>query len=301
VVIRPATVEINKVWNAQVYQPFATTLADKYPFTANAKIEASAAEIGQVFGPDGAVAKFASTTIGPLSVRRGDMLAARTWGDLGLAFVPEFTTGFTRWIAPLTGGAAGGAGGAAAAAPQTVFQILPVPSQGATEYTIEIDGQQLRYRNTPPQWTNFVWPNPQGTPGAKVTATTFDGRSVELLNEPGRFGLERLIATATRKRRPDGAFDLTWTRDGISVSISLRIISSPQSGGSTASDSPQGQGLRGLRLPTSIADVNAPASTSTPPAPAGSPPSTPAPAQTPSTTQAANRPAVTDEQGGTPQ
>jgi hypothetical protein len=30
-------------------------------------------------------------------------------------------------------------------------------------------------------------------------------------------------------------------------------------------------------------------------------PSTPAPAQTPSTTQAANRPAVTDEQGGTPQ
>ncbi|WP_273794069.1 hypothetical protein, partial [Brucella intermedia] len=42
VVIRPATAEINQVWNAQVYQTFATTLADKYPFSANAKIEASA-------------------------------------------------------------------------------------------------------------------------------------------------------------------------------------------------------------------------------------------------------------------
>jgi type VI secretion system protein ImpL len=180
-----------------------------------------------------------------------------------------------------------------------VFQILPVPSQGATEYTIEIDGQQLRYRNTPPQWANFVWPNPQGTPGAKVTATTFDGRTVELLNEPGRFGLERLIATAQRKRRPDGAFDLSWTKDGLTVAISLRIISSPQTGGTTASDSPQGQGLRGLRLPTSIADMTAPLNTSTPPAPAGSPPAghTPAPAQT----QAATRSAVTEEQGGTAQ
>ncbi|MFX5793684.1 type VI secretion IcmF C-terminal domain-containing protein, partial [Acinetobacter baumannii] len=83
-----------------------------------------------------------------------------------------------------------------AAAPQTVFQILPSPAAGTTEYTIEIDGQQLRYRNTPPQWTNFVWPNPQGTPGARITATTFDGRTVEVLSEPGRFGLERLIATA---------------------------------------------------------------------------------------------------------
>jgi len=174
-----------------------------------------------------------------------------------------------------------------------------VPSQGATEYTIEIDGQQLRYRNTPPQWANFVWPNPQGTPGARVTATTFDGRTVELLNEPGRFGLERLIATAQRKRRPDGAFDLSWTKDNLTVSISLRIISSPQAGGTTASDSPQGQGLRGLRLPTSIADASAPQNTLTPPAPAAPAGTAPA-AQAAVSTQAA-RHNITEEQGGTAQ
>ncbi|MCT9071772.1 type VI secretion system membrane subunit TssM [Cupriavidus gilardii] len=271
VTIRPASVEINKVWNAQVYQPFMQTLATKYPFASDAKIEASAAEIGQVFGPDGAIAKFAGTTIGPLSVRRGDMIAARTWGDLGVTFAPEFTTNFTRWIAPLTGGAAAGAGGAAAAAPQTVFQILPSPAAGTTEYTIEIDGQQLRYRNTPPQWTNFVWPNPQGTPGARITATTFDGRTVEVLSEPGRFGLERLIATASRKRRPDGAFELSWTQGGTTVAVALRIVSSPQTT-TAAADSPQGQGLRGLKLPPAIADASAPVSTTEAAQPAASAP-----------------------------
>jgi type VI secretion system protein ImpL len=110
-----------------------------------------------------------------------------------------------------------------------------------------------------------------------------------------------LIDTAQRKRRPDGAFDLSWTKDNLTVSISLRIISSPQTGGTTASDSPQGQGLRGLRLPTSIADAAAQQNTSTPPAPAA-PTSTPpsAQAQAPVSTQAA-RHGITEEQGGTAQ
>ncbi|KAB0630949.1 type VI secretion system membrane subunit TssM, partial [Burkholderia territorii] len=164
------------------------------------------------------------------------------------------TNGFARWVAPLSGGAAGGA--AAAAEPQTVFQILPQPSTGTTEYTIAIDGQQLRYRNTPPQWTNFVWPNPQGSPGATLSATTFDGRTVQLVNEPGRYGLEKLINSAQRKRRPDGTFDLTWAQGSVNVSVTMRIISTsqPTSGGG---DQPQQQSLRGLQLPSSVADASA--------------------------------------------
>ncbi|MBN3759546.1 type VI secretion system membrane subunit TssM [Burkholderia sp. Ac-20365] len=253
VVIQPASAEVNKVWNAQVYQPFQASLANKYPFAGDAKVEAGAGEIAQVFGPDGAVAKFVGTTLGPLAVRRGDTLSARTWGDMGLALTPDFTNGFARWVAPLAGGAAGG--GQASSEPQTVFQILPQPSSGTTEYTVAIDGQQLRYRNTPPQWTNFVWPNPTGSPGATLSATTFDGRTIQLVNEPGRYGLEKLINTAQRTRRPDGTFDLTWTQGNVSVSVSMRIISTSQA--TTSGDAPQQQSLRGLKLPSSVADVGA--------------------------------------------
>ncbi|HVE06825.1 MAG TPA: type VI secretion system membrane subunit TssM [Paraburkholderia sp.] len=280
VVIQPASAEVNKVWNAQVYQPFQSSLANKYPFDGSAKIEAAPGEIAQVFGPDGAVAKFVSTTLGPLAVRRGDTLSARTWGDMGLTLTPDFTNGFARWVAPLGGGSSGGgAGGAAAGEAQTVFQILPQPGAGTTEYTIAIDGQQLRYRNTPPQWTNFVWPNPAGTPGATLSATTYDGRTIQLVNEPGRYGLEKLINSAQRKRNADGTFDLTWTQGSATVSVSMRIISTAQP--TTASgDAPQQQTLRGLRLPSSITQVGASATASSSSAPAAATQAAPANATT---------------------
>ncbi|WP_322104451.1 type VI secretion system membrane subunit TssM [Paraburkholderia sp. J41] len=256
VVIQPASVEVNKVWNAQVYQPFQASLANKYPFSGNAKVEAGASEIGQMFGPDGAISKFVGATLGPLAVRRGDTLTARTWGDMGLALTPDFTNGFARWVAPLAGGAAGaGAGGASE--PQTVFQILPQPASGTTEYTIAIDGQQMRYRNTPPQWNNFVWPNPSGSPGATLSATTFDGRTIQLVNEPGRYGLEKLINSAQRTRHPDGTFDLTWTQGNVTVTVSMRIVSTSQPTASSG-DAPQQQGLRGVQLPSSIASLGSP-------------------------------------------
>ncbi len=247
VIVQPAETELNKVWTAQVFEPFNQSLSQKYPFDANASVEASSAEIGQVFGPEGTIAKFVTDTLGPLTVRRGDILTARTWGDMGLSLLPAFTANFSQWVAPLSGGAAGGS----ATAPQTLFQIQPKPAPGITEYTIEIDGQQLRYRNTPPQWVNFVWPNPQGAPGARITATTFDGSTVEVINEPGRFGLERLIATADRQANADGSFEMRWSRDNVAVPVTLRIISSAQAAGA-GGETPTSQGLRGLRLPSSV-------------------------------------------------
>lgn len=254
VIIKPAESELNKVWHAQVYIPFQQTLAVKYPFSASSKVEANAAEIGQMFGPEGAVAKFVNTTMGPLTVRRGDLLTARTWADMGISLQPDFTANFTRWVAPLSGASAAVSG---AAANQTLFQIQPMPVAGITEYTVEIDGQQLRYRNTPPQWTNFVWPNPQGTPGAKVTATTFDGRSIDVVSEPGHFGLEKLISTAQNKKNPDGSFELSWAQGGVTVTMKLRIISGGGQSAPSVSDAggSQGSGLSGINLPATIVGV----------------------------------------------
>lgn len=254
VTIQPTSVELNKVWNAQVYQLFQQSLATKYPFAASAKIEAAPSEIAQMFGPDGAVSKFVTTTMGPLVIRRGDLLSPRAWGDQSLRLNQDFVAGFAQWVAPLAGGAA--AGGGAGGQVQTLFQILPQPVSGVTEYLIEIDGQQLRYRNTPPQWSNFVWPNAQGTPGSKISAVTFDGSTVELINEPGNFGLERLISTAQRKRLPDGVFELTWVKGEVSVTVKLRLIQTSSAGG--GSDSPQGKGLRGISLPSSVVEIGAP-------------------------------------------
>ena len=142
---------------------------------------------------------------------------------------------------------------ATAAADQTVFQLLPKPGPGLLEYTIEVDGQQLRYKNTPPAWTNMVHPGPQGAAGARITAVTFDGRTVELFNEPGQFGLKRMVGAAQRRRKDDGSFELRWAAgngaSAAAVSVDLKIVSSPDSSGGAQASS---KGFHGMRLPPAI-------------------------------------------------
>jgi type VI secretion system protein ImpL len=271
-IVLPSESELNKTWQVQVVEPFRKNLADKYPFAPGSKVEATNAEIGQVFGPEGVVAKFVTASMGPLVVRRGDVLAARTWADIGITLAPQAVESFPGWIAPLSANGVASANG-----PQTVFQLQPLPAPGTTEYTVEVDGQQLRYRNTPPAWTNMVHPGPQGAPGAKISAVTFDGRTVDIFNEPGQFGLQRMIESASKTRKGDRWFELRWNVGGVAVAVELKIVSDATSNGN-GSSSPQGRGFAGLRLPDAIVGRALVAGSSRPAAPASAPAAVPAPA-----------------------
>lgn len=271
VLITPAQNELNKVWAAQVYQPFSTDLAQKYPFTAGARVEATGAEIGRVLGETGSVGTFVTSKLDPLVTRRGDQLSAKTWNDLGIHLDPKFIADFPRYLAPVGGGAStGGVTASSAASPaaasggpaQTTFQIMPLPVAGLSEYTVEVDGQRMRYRNGLQEWTSFVWPNPSGQPGVKVTGVDFEGRLITILDVPGAYGLERMMSSAQRKKLPDGTFELKWssaaasqTASALAVTVKFRLISGGSSGPQPAastngtSDAPAGgNSLKGLQL-----------------------------------------------------
>lgn len=234
VIIQPSEAEINKIWQAQVYTPFQQSLASKYPFNNNASIEASSEEIAQIFGSDGAISKF-FTNLNALVVRRGDVISAKTWADMGINMSPAALNNFNTWVAPLS---AGGVPTASSAEPQWSFQLKPAPAPGTTEYVIEIDGQVLRYRNTLSQWANFTWPNAQGAPGAKITAVTFEGNEIKVVNFPGKFGFKRLIDSALNTRNPDGTYSLSWKSANVTVTSSLKVISKPEA--VSTSSNPQG-------------------------------------------------------------
>ncbi len=258
VLVPPAEAEINRVWTAQVYEPFQRTLAAKYPFDTASKVEAGPAEIAKIFGPDGAIAKFSNDTLGALVLRRGDQIAPRQWAQMGVRLQPEFAGSFHAWVAPVGGAAP--ASGAGPAAAQTRFQIQPSPAGGLAEYSIDIDGQTLRYRNTAPAWTDFTWPGPQAGAGVRITGVRHDGSSLEFLSEPGGFGLERMVAAAQRKRIDASTFELTWPKGEWAVTVRLRIVSTPAqvgTGGATAEAASGGHGLRGVRLPATIALASA--------------------------------------------
>ncbi len=226
VIVKPAEAELNRVWMAQVFEPYQRTLASKYPFDRQARMEASPVEVAKIFGTEGAVSKFVEQSLGALVLKRGDSITSRTWADMGVRLRPEFINGVGSWMAPLGGqsASAGGAAAGGAAEVQTVFQMLPQAVPGLTEYTIDVDGQVLRYRNGKASWAHFVWPGP-GTPGVKITGVSYDGTPITFFQEPGRFGLEKMINSAQRRRIDDGVFELSWAKAGASVAVQLRIIS----------------------------------------------------------------------------
>ena len=258
VVVAPTETELNRLWQAQVLQPFQLTLAGKYPFDARSKVEAAPQEVAKVFGPAGAIAKFAGESLGPLVTRRGENITPRTWAEMGVRLRPEFAAGFASWVAPLEGAAGASPAAAAAAAPaQASFQLLPAGAPGFVEYTIEIDGQVLRYRNGAPQWTNFVWPNTGAPPGARIVGHAPDGSVVEVFSQPGSFGFERLIDAAHVRRLPDGVRELSWGVGLQAVTVQYRAVTSPGATAAAANGEAGGggggRGLRGLALPALVA------------------------------------------------
>ena len=254
--VPPTETEINKIWTAQVYTPFEKDLAQKYPFDTNGQIQAANSEISVVFGPDGAISKFASDTLGPLVDRRGDALTAKQWADMGITLSPQLMSGFAQWVAPL-GQTVGGAD-------QTVFQVEPEPgSGGISEYSININGQTLRYRNTPPEWKSFVWNGSDANSNVQISAVTYDGRTVMIQNLTGGDALTQLFRAAKGSRGEDGVYTLTWNQDQIAVTVHLRLVSSAQAN----ADGSQKQGLQGATLPATVAGNSGSAA---PPAPAPS-------------------------------
>jgi type VI secretion system protein ImpL len=95
----------------------------------------------------------------------------------------------------------------------------------------------------------MVHPGPAGVNGARITAVTFDGRTVELFNEPGQFGLKRMIDAATRQRKDSNVHELRWTANNVTVAVGLKITSSPDQNGNGTQ---QARGFQGLRLPDAI-------------------------------------------------
>lgn len=250
--VQPTENEINRVWSAQVHTPFSNGVGKQYPFNLNADVDAAPGDVAAIFGNTGAIASFNKEALGTLVIQRGNLLEARKWAGNGITLRSELVANYGNWVS-----------GTAAGVNQdtTIFEILPSPATGAVEYTIEIDGQVLRYRNTPPQWVTMQYPNVGAVPGAKITAVTSDGRSLEVFNAPGSNGFTRLMTEGSYENLDEGS-RITWSNQGVAVSVEMRIVRRP----GAAADG--GDWQRGLQLPETVAGAPAPAPGAVPPAPA---------------------------------
>ncbi|WP_180177261.1 type VI secretion system membrane subunit TssM [Acinetobacter sp. YH12039] len=245
VLLIPAQNEINKLWAMQAYQPFTTNLAPKYPFNSNATLQATSNEISQIFGENGSIARFVKEYLDPLVIRRGYTLTTKTWKDLGIGLNPQFVANFQRYVAPSNGVATGELSQVAPAATnQSNFQFFPLENTQLLSYTIDIDGQRMVYENGVQQWVNFVWPNKGAIPGARITAIDLDGQTHTIFDEPGEYGINRLVEGAQRTQNGN-SFEMVWRskqNPKVFVKVNFRLISGNASGPTT------GSGYSGMTL-----------------------------------------------------
>ena len=249
-VMRPAENELNKIWNAKIHEPFRQKLADKYPFVSTAKSVAPNNDRALIFGPDGAIAAFAKNDLGAIVVQRGDTLTARAWGPVSLKLTPELTQNYAYWVSTESVGGARAASGGDAAAPaggaQTKFELKPQRSPGVAEYTLDIGGKQLVYRNTLPAWELFTVSGTDFVP-ARITAKTNDGRTVEVVRADA---MQQLADQAATKKIGGGVIELTWTKEDVSVIVLSRLIGDPTS--QTESGAVARRNLNGVQLPSFV-------------------------------------------------
>lgn len=265
--ITPAQEELNKLWIIQAYQPFQANLSQKYPFNSSVSLQATSNEIGQIFGDTGSIARFVKEILDPLVIRRGYTLTSKTWKDLGISLNPQFVMNFQRYVAPINGMATGTLDQPTAtpAANQSNFQFYPLQNPQLLSYTIDIDGQRMLYENGIQQWVNFVWPNRSAIPGARITAVDLQGQTHTIFDEPGEYGINRLIDSAQRKEQ-NGSFEMVWrskTDPSVFVKVNFRLISGSSSGGIGSS-----RGYSGLQLVDKVTTDKAVRVVSAQPAPA---------------------------------
>jgi len=225
----PAQDELNNLWGLQVNQPFRANLSQKYPFNSSASLQATSNEISQIFGENGSIARFVKEHLDPLVIRRGYTLTSKTWKDLGLSLNPQFVSNFQGYVAPSNRVATGELNPVSVSAVmnQSNFQFYPLENTQLLSYTIDIDGQRMVYENGIQQWVNFVWPNQGTIPGARITAVDLEGQTHTIFDEPGEYGINRLIDRAQRTQR-DGSFEMIWKNSqnpNLAVKVNFRLIS----------------------------------------------------------------------------
>ncbi len=197
----PVASTLNQAWASDVL-PEWKGLGVKYPFTDSANT-ASLSEISRfVKARGGPLNGFTAKYLDGLVQQRGAALIPRTWANIGIRFNPMFLQNAGRLTALANAQLQDG--------DSAKFELQAIPTAGLSEIRLDIDGQELRYRNGPQPWQAFTWPGNGGQPGARLQVVNYSGASSVVNSKDGRMGFMRLLSAATVDKDDGNSAQLSW-------------------------------------------------------------------------------------------
>lgn len=231
VVRRDVAEKKSRKWCDEIFGPFVSLMANRYPFNKDSLLDAPLPEFTQFLHPStGTVRKFLQTQLSEevLPDGRRHVFAVKTAPGMGLykdelltylerinnlamtLFPGDTQEPLVRFMVRMRPGTA------ADSAPSEIASI-----------TLTLDGSEELYRNGPDdRWRAMTWPGPAGKLGAHIHIVSTSGNTADL-DAPGEWGLFRLLERA-KKIEPstDGRFfTATWEVPDLNnaqISIDLR-------------------------------------------------------------------------------
>ena len=186
-------------------------IAGRYPFTRGSPRDVAAGDFAQLFAPGGMMDEFfqknlaaqVDTSVNPWTFKRGV--------DGGAAGRSAYLDSFQKAQAIrdvfFTGGSAG-------RTPSFAIDLRPEDMDAAlTQFTLDIDGQTVRYAHGPQAPSTVRWPGPRNSNQVRLQVTTANGTPAGGIVTEGPWALHRLfdkaaISTGSSPESFNASFDL---------------------------------------------------------------------------------------------
>jgi len=209
-ILRDAGLHLDGLWRTQVSDAFHRDLQNSFPLSQGGN-DVSLATWAAYFKPhDGSLDAFYEIELKMFLNAQADGVAPRNlmgaqvpFSATFLDFIAKVNTIRQAFFAP--------------GSPDVglTFDLTPDATPGVTESMLEIDGQQIRYRNESPVPYSLTWPSKTAAPHARLSISlTGTGERPEIPGIEGEWALFHLLSKATITAQSATSYTVTWSLPG---------------------------------------------------------------------------------------
>lgn len=220
---------LDSVWNRQVYERFASTLADKYPFNRQGD-DARISDVEYFFNPQsGVLWEYINEELADF-VDPGNW-EPRRWEGYGLSLSEQTKQALKKAESISRGLFSQGQLGLRFRLQPDLPEPISANAPVVEQITLSIDGKQDNYRMGGQSWIEFVWPGREGMPGASLRLASRGG-VFGVKSYPTEWGFFHLLDNTLEIRaETSSVFKLFWLfessdRKQVIVNYRLDAISS---------------------------------------------------------------------------
>jgi type VI secretion system protein ImpL len=221
-ILAEAGIQLDGVWKTQVAEVFHRDVENHYPFNPMGQ-DIPISLLAQYFKPrEGLLAVFQEKELKMFLNTSGTRLVPKTLINSQIDFSPAFLQ-FLERVGNVRTAIYGPLGADASVA----FDLTPEGTQYVNESRLELDGQQLIYRNERQVPTAFSWPSKSGAPQAKLSiAVEGTGERPSFPPFDGEWALFRLFGRARVVSQGPTTYSVVWpltSSDGRKFEVKYKL------------------------------------------------------------------------------